>query len=545
MLPFTQQWPRNHHDLVQHYNAQYDERVRSGEMQPFLYPWGTFGALVVIIYLLIPHQHRPWLRKARFLVFAWITGFAAYSIVYTQARITAAAFGVGLVSAWSVIWILTIMVINDAETDYQRIERTEGVFKGSSNKTLVKNGTNDTRQKDEAKVDNSVDKTTLNGHGRPHEHLGPSKRHGEFAWQPYPITPFVERLDWVLDVFCNFRGSGWNWRTTSIPPPPKVIQGQVYHNSPHPPAHSVRVYPGQPHLYTTRRELLVGNLHTFASGYLILDLLKTLINHDPYFWGVMDRGPPSYFPSFIANNAVLLRMYRLTLSQFAVMWALKFIFSLGPLFFSGLLGPSILGARAEPWMYPDTWGPYSMVLDHGLAAWWGGWWHQTFRYAFEQPGRKLVQLLGLKPKSPSAKLIQLVTAFGLSGFLHACGSYTCAGSTRPLLGPMRFFLLQAFGCFIEAILIQPLLKSSRIEQNVPRWLMRAITFSYVHLWFYHTASLICDDFAKGGIWLFEPIPISPLRGLGFGVEGDGWWCWNEQKIWWHKGDRWWRSGIAL
>jgi hypothetical protein len=30
----------------------------------------------------------------------------------------------------------------------------------------------------------------------------------------------------------------------------------------------------------------------------------------------------------------------------------------------------------------------------------------------------------------------------------------------------------------------------------------------------------------GVLVIYEPIPISPLRGLGFGVEGDGWWCWK-------------------
>ena len=35
-------WPRSHHDLVEHYYAQYDAQVASGEFQPFLYPWGAW-----------------------------------------------------------------------------------------------------------------------------------------------------------------------------------------------------------------------------------------------------------------------------------------------------------------------------------------------------------------------------------------------------------------------------------------------------------------------------------------------------------------------
>ena len=49
-------------------------------------------------------------------------------------------------------------------------------------------------------------------------HLGPGKCHGDFAWQPYPLPPFIERLDWVLDIFYNSRGMGWNWRISGLPP---------------------------------------------------------------------------------------------------------------------------------------------------------------------------------------------------------------------------------------------------------------------------------------------------------------------------------------
>lgn len=53
---------------------------------------------------------------------------------------------------------------------------------------------------------------------------------------------------------------------------------------------------------------------------------------------------------------------------------------------------------------------------------------------------------------------------------------------------------------------------------------RLVRLVYVHVWFYHTAPLLMDDFARGGLWLYEPAPISPLRALGLGVRGDGWWC---------------------
>ncbi|KAF2715160.1 hypothetical protein K504DRAFT_478416 [Pleomassaria siparia CBS 279.74] len=534
--------PRSHREVIQYHASLYEKGIQNGDFEPFVYPWGALGALVVIVYLLIPHRNRPWLKNARFLAFAWITAFAAFTIRYTRPKSPTASFGLGLISAWSVLWVGAILVVNDAQTDFQRIERTGGVFRQGKKEKEDLDGTTVADFKNEDNI--SLDGRNLNGHTEPQGHLGPSDRHGEFAWQPFPLTPFVERLDWVLDIFCNFRGVGWNWRTSSLAPPPKWVQEQLRRNTSNPPKNSSRVHPGQTKVYPTRRELLIANTKTLLIGYIQLDALITLRNHDPYFWGLVDQPPPAYFPAIVTGNPVVLNMYRLAVSQFAIKWALETIFCMGPLFFSGLIGPSILGARAEAWVYPETWGSYDIVLDRGLAGWWSGWWHQTFRFAFDQPSKKLIEITGMNPKSPAVKGLQLVIAFGLSGFLHACGSYTCHGITRPLMGPIRFFLLQAVAVFAEVLLSQAA-RHTGIQNYVPKWAMRTFTFTYVHFWFYHTAPLLCEDFAKGGVWLFEPIPISLFRGLGFGVEGDGWCCWSTGFIRWYTGKHWWKGGIAF
>ncbi|KAF1957556.1 hypothetical protein CC80DRAFT_470921 [Byssothecium circinans] len=534
-------FPHTHHNLVQQYHAQYDADIASGKYQPLVYPWGTLGATIVIIYLLIPHRNRPWLRHARFVVFGVNVAHAAYTIKYVRAKNFAAALGVGLISAWSLIWMLAILVCNDAQTDFQRMERMGGVC-GKSMIKLDREQEQERRELNESAHAHDGDQRSkeANGFLKP---PGPTSRHGQFAWQPYPLSPFTERLDWVLDIFLNFRGAGWNWRTIATPPPPKPIQLELIKNSPNPPVHTFKSHPSQTHVYPTRRDLIIANLKTLISGYLILDLCKTIIVHDPYFWGLIDAKPAPYIPfsATIVAHPALHRILRLAVSQFGIMWTLKSIFSLAPLFFSGILSPSLLGARAEPWIYPETWGSYSSVLDKGLAGWWSSWWHQTFRFAFEQPSRKIIQVLGIDRKSQVAKLLQLVTAFALSGLLHACGSYTSHGETYPLSGSMAFFLLQAVALFIEAFL-----RPYFVKTPLPQWLKRSLTFIYVHAWFYHAAVLLCDDFARGGVWLFEPVPVSLFRGvLGLGVEGDGWWCWGESGLRWHRGRNWWMSGVAF
>ncbi|KAF2128441.1 hypothetical protein P153DRAFT_367579 [Dothidotthia symphoricarpi CBS 119687] len=532
-------WPHSHYDLLAYYYEKHAQRIASGEYKPFTYPWGALGAFGVIIYMLIPHQNRPWLRKCRFLAFAWIAGFAAYSIIYTRARGMAPGLGVGLLNAWSVVWMSAILVCNDAQTDFQRIERTEGAFGSAQEKEKVKTDRSIEQNNHTPSKPTTEQTDSANARGT----LGPRHRHGEFAWQSYPLSPFIERLDFILDIFCNFRGAGWNWRPSALPPPPKWLQEQLQRNSPNPPKHSYRVHPGQVKSYSTRRELLIANAKTAITGYLAMDAIKTFVMHDPYFWGVMDRAPPSYFPIFITYHPVLVDTYRVLVSMLAVKFALQSLFALAPLLFSGLVGPSLIGARAEPWIYPEAWGSYDSVFERGLAGWWSSWWHQTFRFAFEAPSRRIIEKLGMDRKSPVAKVLQLLVAFGLSGVLHACGTYTCPGDTKPMQ-PLAFFLLQAVGIFAEVGISQAL-RATGVQRYVPKWLMQAFTFAYVHVWFYYTAHLLCDDFARGGVWLFEPVPVSLFRGLGFGADArDGWWCWGDSSIVsWYSGG--WRTGIAF
>lgn len=318
----------------------------------------------------------------------------------------------------------------------------------------------------------------------------------------------------------------------------------MHRNSDDEPKHTYRISAGQVTSYPDRRSLLVANAKTFVKGYLVIDALKTIMMHDPYFWGILSRPPPSYFPFSLLTQPWQLHMYRLFLSMIAISYALETIFSLAPLVFVGVFG-SYIGARSEPWIYPETWGSFSIVLDKGLAGWWSSWWHQTFRFAFEQPSLWIAGFFNLDRRSVPAKGIQLVTAFGLSGVLHACGTYTAAGPTHPISNSFAFFMMQALGIFLEVV-ISSFLRKTGIQKHMPQWAMRTWTFVYVHFWFYHTGHLLCNDFALGGVWLFEPIPISVFRGLGFGAaEQDGWWCWSGKVIRWHTGKHWWQSGVAV
>lgn len=357
----------------------------------------------------------------------------------------------------------------------------------------------------------------------------------------------IERLDWVADVFCSFRGVGWNWQSSGIPSPPSWVQKQLEgdHDTIEKPEPASVSRTGI-RRFSDRRALLKACLLNLATGYIVLDGIKTLGIHDPYMWyGDMSLPLPSFLPSIIQTSPVLTQSYRLLICLCAINLALWAIFKMGPVFFVAILGPKLIGLRGEAWLNPaDMFGDFTHVLDSGLAGWWGAWWHQTFRFAFQQPGDRLVELLGLQKRSVAGKLVATWVAFFLSGVLHASGSYTQLGDTYPITGSLAFFMAQALGVTIQTTIVQ-LLKSARITQRVPKPLRRAANLTVVIVWLYFTAPLLVDDFARGGIWLFEPVPISIFRGLGLGPKGEGWWCWYGGLLDWRTGRSWWDSGIAL
>lgn len=161
-----------------------------------------------------------------------------------------------------------------------------------------------------------------------------------------------------------------------------------------------------------------------------------------------------------------------------------------------------------------------------------------------------------KRRALNEKLIQALVAFSVSGFIHACGSYTQMAPTRPLSGPFFFFILQAVGIILQRLLVRSVLPVTFHFplSRLPRWLRRTSNFLFVAVWVLITGPLMAEDFARGGIWHFEPVPISPLRwvlGL-WAVESVGdWWCWRGPLVsWWEEYDSsgklvWWRSGVRI
>ena len=80
--------------------------------------------------------------------------------------------------------------------------------------------------------------------------------------------------------------------------------------------------------------------------------------------------------------------------------------------------------------------------------------------------------------------------------------------------------------------------------HLPLWVRRTGNGLFVSLWLYKTSPLFTDDMSAGGSWFYEPLAVSPLRWLGLGPEGYGWWTVGHVDIKWYSGKHWWESGIG-
>lgn len=385
----------------------------------------------------------------------------------------------------------------------------------------------------------------------------------KLVWQDFPhVSGWLHVIDWTVDLVTGFRGVNWNHRIPTlakidgpIPPVPVVGKdkpiGEINAGS------LPTAISGQKLQALQHRAVF-----DFLVSYLVLDFLKTTMVTDPYFMGLGGIESPSPWQWLSAVTAMIpfaTRFVRLVMSMAGVVAALTLIFSLSPLFFTVIL-PTVVDVSQitrspllEPWLYPPHWYPLTTsVLQTGLAGFWGKFWHQMFRYGISQPSRVLIQKLGMDARGNGARIIQLLIAFGLSGSIHAAGSFTAFSvvPTHPLSGPLSFFLMQALGVFSQTLVVKLLHHGVPWTKSLPRGVGRTTNALVTIGFLYFTGPLLANDFARSGIWLFEPVPVSLLRGLGFGPGGkdEGFWAWSQDgSTWvgWWKGRGWWETGLAI
>ncbi|KAK4864331.1 hypothetical protein LT330_009858 [Penicillium expansum] len=480
--------------------------------------------------LVIPRRRGgQYVRKG---LFVFSIAIAIEILQNRRAIIGGNGYMLGLITAWWLVWTTTLFVFTDLEHDFKRIERKPV----------------DTKSENDSEIESSAVRKSLDSHNPTC-----TKRNSNlYIWRSYP-EKFWHRLEWSAGLLFNLRGPEWNWRASHLGPLPRPIHDQLHSGF------VDRINAHEPSTYPSGKYRLRVAFRKFFISYLVLDILKVIIlMPDPYFRGLTPAESLSPFPFFYFTNLtlhpIIAQLCHRLYSAISVYFALEFVTSLNPIFFLGLslafpneakkLTAAPLGAS---WLYSDTFGPFfTPVLDEGLAGCWGRWWHQIFRYGFVASARWILSVLpaGLASHLQVRRVTYVMVAFCLSGFVHACGSITQIEDTSPVSGTFLFFALQGV-----AIIAEQFFKTSILPKlpftGTPRWLRRTANFVFVFCWLMVSGGLVADDFARGGLWLMEPVPISPLRALGFGLQGQGWWCWNEPWFRYWSDGTYWGSGIRV
>ncbi|KAL4909430.1 hypothetical protein BDW74DRAFT_80965 [Aspergillus multicolor] len=493
-------------------NERYELLLQEGDAKPLLLWHALIPIVLPICALLIPSRRQG--RIVRQILYAITLSISVEIIRCRRVLLGANGYMVGLIMVWLLVWSATLLFFNNVERDVRRIERVR------SSKDVGANA-------------------QQNGHASNEEHRtgGVHRDDYQLVWQPYPQS-FKHRFGWVLALMLNLRGPDFSFRISSLDPLPSQLD----------PKHSSANEERTPHQARTRiRTAFIR----FFVAYLALDFLKLMVIWDPYFLGDLSAPPPYPFDSLSVIPS-LTQAYRSLLTGVAVYFALSFVTALNPICFLGLATAFPNASRAltatpldAPWLYADSFGPITVVLDDGLAGAWSKWWHQLFRFGFVSTAKWIISLLPsfISSQRTLRRIITAGVAFSISGLLHGSGSYTQLGEdTRPISGPFLFFILQAVGVFIQEIWSRVVVAQFiRYGLAPPRWLRRLGNVVFVLGWLHFSGARIADDFARGGLWLTEPLPFSILRGL----LGQGWICWRTAWFVYHDDGTFWGRGLRI
>ncbi|KAL4870521.1 hypothetical protein BDV12DRAFT_165760 [Aspergillus spectabilis] len=491
---------------------RFDSLVQRGDAKPLLIWHALLPMILPIAALLIPRCKGGWLLRP--ILFAITLSISIEIIRYRRVLLGANGYMVGLIMVWWLVWSSTLLFFNDVERDFRRIERAHS----AQNKSAV--------AQQNGHASSKVDK--FNGVLRASETL---------FWQPYPQS-FLHRLGWVFALVLTMRGPEFSFRISSLDPLPPQLDPKHHH--------AVKK-PACPSAKARLRAAFVR----FVTAYLAIDILKVILIWDPYFFGDVSAPPP--FPLDCLDVVPGLdRVYRSLVSGIGVYFALQFVTSLNPLFFLGLstafpnASRSITATPLDlPWLYADQFGPFSAVLDHGLAGAWSRWWHQIFRFGFVSTANWVISHLPatISSRRTLRRINTTLVAFAISGAIHGSGSYTQMGQeTHPISGPFLFFILQALGIFIQDTFAQFVVSQlTRIGLPPQRWLRRLGNVVFVLVWLFFSGNRIADDFARGGLWLTEPLPVSFLRGF----MGRGWSCWRTPWFEHYDDGTFWGRGVRI
>ena len=525
----------------------FNQALTDGVYTPFIYPWDTLSIAFLILGVVATPYLPPLLGKtSRYALTLLSLWYTISRWPYARTVGLTAGYGIGLTLFWGTIMTGILLILHDPGKDFRRIE-VRKTKEGRRTSASFVNGVEASPQSGLARKRAIGDlREASKGDGTATETAFAQQAY-EYVWQERP-KGFFHLIDWSVDLMTTFRGINWNFRVplkTYVVPPPEGDPPRLS-------AEAQTLNDG------AIEDLRKSSIRNFFYYYIVIDLLKTFMVTDPYWLGITTIDSPSPWPWLARLSEVIpyaTKFFRLSISMASVVTALTFIFSLNPLFFGTIL-PYLFGEKLysitkspllDVWMYPPQWGDmFTTLCNKGLAGMWSTWWHQMFRYGISEPARLLTKQLHISPRSQVGRAIQLFVAFGLTAGIHTAASSTTFSiiPSKPW-HPFIFFTSQAVGIMVQTEAARRL----NTIAEFPKVVRQAGNFLFVFVFLWYTGPYLSDDFARCQIWLFEPVPVSIFRGLGFGP-GDCWLPWIQfpeggRWLGWWNGGRWYNSGIGI
>ena len=445
-------------ESISRHDEEYDNAIASGSFWPLSFPWSSLNAILLIVGLYIALLCPPSASRLVRLTF-WL------SILSTSVWSVFRYRSPGVVGSLGV-GLNGVMITAFATNflllrDPRQIRRATPIYEGHKHRV---NGT---------KPANTGNDSI-------------------WKWQGPPDKP-RERLCWITDLIACLRALKWGWDPREGKELPPAVA-------------------------FTREHSLRRHIINFCWSYLGLDIIKCIMMEDPHFLGDIACPAP---PHLIHLLPWSLHTYRMLLPAVGIVCSIQFYFTCWAII-QMAPGPRILGINGTPIMYPAIHGSPAATLSHGLRGFWGRTWHQMFRAHFQSIGDALAKFVaGLSEDKKTLRSgITICIVFALSGILHGCGSYTMLGATRPQ-DAFAFFALQPVGIGVQFVL------ASLVKTYVPGHAQRvpvqmAANLAFAFFWLWATFWLLADDFSRGGMWLFEPVPVSFVRGLGLSSQDTRW-----------------------
>lgn len=371
----------------------------------------------------------------------------------------------------------------------------------------------------------------------------PKQDHLDYDVVPWP-QDILQRIPWVTSLLISMRLVDWKINE------PSHDKRQPTHTT------------GKGHFEFIRDALLRQIV-----GYIALDLTSSFIQSDAYFhdFSVSILSP---LPSYQHGPSLLLSLYNISpplllrtiviATQAYCMISSQYHLPMIPLVFLHYL--NLWPDDWSPHLWPTYFGPVTSILDHGLAGFWGTYWHQVVRWLVSGSAPAIADMLGyrrpvqshnaanghaasssrkdasthtadVKAKRTKAIRFAILTlvAFFNSGLVHLglvppkpLWSTYSANHLRLLVG--GFFWIQPFGIALELALANALasvLPRTWRESELGRMLKRVANLAWIAVWSCVSFPLLGEAARQLRWCAYYTVPISALRW----ARGEEWVMW--------------------